>query len=162
MLMIEERCEDEGAPAARLELCFESRCKSRLRATLASGEAVGLLLPRGTVLRGGDRLRAADGRIVEVVAAAEALIEALCADARLLARAAYHLGNRHVAVEVGEGWLRLAADHVLEAMLVGLGCEVRHLTAPFEPEAGAYASGHRHSDEGVEGRGPRIHQYRAA
>ena len=80
-----------------------------------------------------------------------------------LARAAYHLGNRHVAVQVGEGWLRLAADHVLEHMLHGLGARTRLIEAPFEPEAGAYASGHSHQGghghSHGEGRGARIHEY---
>jgi urease accessory protein len=61
-----------------------------------------------------------------------------------MARAAYHLGNRHTPVEVGEGWLRFAADHVLAEMLRGMGLEVRALSGPFEPEAGAYAAGHQH------------------
>lgn len=71
-------------------------------------------------------------------------MEVASGDARALARAAYHLGNRHTPVEVGEGRLRLAADHVLADMLRGMGLEVRTVTAPFEPEAGAYAAGHQH------------------
>jgi urease accessory protein len=130
--------------AARLSLPFEMRSRSRYRAVLASGEAVGVVLPRGTVLRGGDRVRASDGRIVEIVAQRETLVEARCHGARELARVAYHLGNRHVAVEIGDGWLRLQPDHVLEAMVRGLGAEVSSVEAPFEPEAGAYAHGHQH------------------
>jgi urease accessory protein len=143
-LVIEARAAD-GAPATdRLTLPFEMRSRSRYRAVLASGDAVGVLLPRGTVLRGGDRVRGSDGRIVEVVAAPEALIEARCRDAHALARLAYHLGNRHVAVELGDGCVRLSPDHVLQAMLQGLGADVREVVAPFEPEAGAYAHGHQH------------------
>jgi urease accessory protein len=148
MLLIESLYSGDVSPTDCLELPFDTRTKSRLRARLTSGEEVGLFLPRGTILRGGDRLLAKDGRIVEVVAAAEELLEVRCRDMRELARAAYHLGNRHVAVEVGPEWLRLAADHVLETMLAGLGCQVRHLTAPFEPEAGAYAPGHQHPGDG--------------
>ena len=81
-----------------------------------------------------------------------------CADAFELARAAYHLGNRHVAVELGEGWLRIQADHVLEGMLVGRGAEVSPISAPFEPEAGAYAHGHQHPGDGS---GARIHMMSA-
>ncbi len=158
MLLIETRYTGTAAPAARLTLDFDARTKSRLRTQLADGEAVGLFLPRGTILRGGDRLQAADGRIVEVVAAPEDLIEARCADAFALARAAYHLGNRHVAVQVGAGWLRIQADHVLETMLTGLGADVVSLTAPFEPEAGAYAHGHHHAERGATE--ARIHQYK--
>lgn len=136
---------ERGATAqARLMLPFEMRSRSRYRAVLDTGEAVGVVLPRGTVLRGGDRVRTSDGRIVEVVAQPEPLVEARCHDAHELARVAYHLGNRHVAVEVSDGWLRLTPDHVLEAMLRGLGAEVVAVVAPFEPEAGAYAHGHQH------------------
>jgi urease accessory protein len=137
----------------RLELPFDSRQKTRLRTRLASGEEAALVLPRGEILRGGDLVAAADGRVIEVVAAAEEVLHVECASARELARCAYHLGNRHVPVEVGEGFLRLAEDHVLEKMLAGLGAKLSHVTAPFEPEAGAYrgnaAGGHHHdSDEG--------------
>ena len=132
----------------RLELPFDARQKSRLRTHLASGEEAALMLPRGEVLRGGDLVVASDGRVVEVVAAAERLLHVECAAATELARCAYHLGNRHVPVEVGKGFLRLAEDHVLEKMLAGLGAKLTHVTAPFEPEAGAYAGGlHQHDHE---------------
>ena len=149
MLLIET----QGSGAApshydeQLTLPFESRCKSRLRTQLDGGEEVGLFLPRGTILRGGDRLAGNDGRIVQVVAAAETVTEARSADALLLARAAYHLGNRHVAVEVQPGLLRLAADHVLAQMLAGLGLEVTEARVPFEPEAGAYGPAGSHTHE---------------
>ncbi|HZE60738.1 MAG TPA: urease accessory protein UreE [Burkholderiales bacterium] len=122
----------------RLELPFDLRQKTRLRTRLASGEEAALMLPRGEMLRGGDLVVASDGRIVEVVAAAEHLVHVECASATELARCAYHLGNRHVPVQVAEGFLRLAEDHVLEKMLAGLGAKLTHVTAPFEPEGGAY------------------------
>jgi urease accessory protein len=165
MLLIEGFAPATGVAAATLALPYEKRCKSRLRAQLAGGEACGLFLPRGTVLRGGDRLLANDGRIVEVVAAPEALMEAVSGDPLLIAKAAYHLGNRHVAVELKPGRLRFAADHVLGDMVRGLGLKLATLDAPFEPEGGAYG-GHvhgshahpqGHSSDG-EGRGPRIHE----
>jgi urease accessory protein len=143
-LTIDAVADAHASAAATLTLPFEMRSRSRYRAVLDTGEAVGVVLPRGTVLRGGDRVRSSDGRIVAVVAKPETLMEARCDDARALARAAYHLGNRHVAVQVGEGWLRLQPDHVLEAMLRGLGIDVAQVEAPFEPEAGAYAHGHQH------------------
>ena len=143
-------------PKDRLKLPFELRQKSRLRTRLESGEDAWLVLERGEILRGGDLLVATDGRIVEVVAKPEQLLHVECDNARALARAAYHLGNRHVPVEVGEGYLRLAADHVLEQMLVGLGARVTPIEASFEPEAGAYA-GHTHS--GPDSRTARIHEY---
>ena len=117
---------------------------SRLRSRLPSGEEVGLFLERGATLRGGDCLVADDGRVVRIVAASESLMEVRCADAGLLARAAYHLGNRHCAVAIGAGWLRFAADHVLGEMLHGMGLAATAVSAPFEPEAGAYAAGHHH------------------
>jgi len=158
MLLLEALYDGPEAASERLELDFSYRTKSRLRARLASGEEVGLFLPRGTVLRGGQKLRARGGRVVEVVAAPEDLLEARCSNPLELARAAYHLGNRHVAVEVGSdaagGWLRIQADHVLEGMLAGLGAAVTPLRAPFEPEAGAYAHSHPHPGDGS---GARIH-----
>jgi urease accessory protein len=160
MLLIEASAPAGTAASETLLLPFESRCKSRLRTRLASGEEVGLFLERGRLLRGGDRLLAKDGRVVEVVAAAEALMEAQSVDPVQLARAAYHLGNRHVAVQVLPGSLRFARDHVLGEMVRGLGLPVQEVEAPFEPEAGAYGAhgGHGHSADG-EGRGPRIHDH---
>jgi urease accessory protein len=158
MLLIESPYDGDAPATDALELDFNYRTKSRLRAKLASGAEVGLFLARGTVLRGGHKLRASDGRIVAVVSAPEDLLEVRCASSVALARAAFHLGNRHVAVEVGSDaagdWLRLQADHVLEGMLVGLGARVSALRAPFEPEAGAYAPGHQHPGDGS---GARIH-----
>ena len=148
MLIVQERVATQASHDAELVLPFEQRQKSRLRARLASGEEIGLFLQRGTILRGGDCLRGEDGRIVRVVAANEPLMEARSGDARALSRAAYHLGNRHTPVQVGEGWLRFAADRVLGDMVRGLGVPVVEISAPFEPEAGAYAAGHRdHSSE---------------
>ena len=144
-----------GEPYTSLELPFDLRQKSRFRATLASGEDASVVLPRGEILRGGDRLATNGGKVVEVVAKAESLLHVDCDSPHALARAAYHLGNRHVPVQVGEGWLRIAADHVLERMLVGLGARVTAIEAPFEPEAGAYA-GHSHGESAG---GARIHEY---
>jgi len=140
----------------QLKLPFDLRQKSRLRATLVSGEEVALMLPRGEILRGGDLVTASDGRVIEVLAQTEKLLHVECADATALARAAYHLGNRHVPVQVGENFLRLAADHVLEEMLKGLGAKVASVEAPFEPEAGAYGGGHHHEESGHAGK---IHEF---
>lgn len=160
MLLIEEFAAGNEAAAEKLELPFESRCKSRLRTRLITGEECGLFLPRGTVMRGGDKLLASDGRVVEVVAASEALMEAVSGDPLLLAKAAYHLGNRHVAVHLLPGRLRFAADHVLGEMVRGLGLKLAEIEAAFEPESGAYGAhgGHGHSADG-EGRGARIHDH---
>ena len=158
MLVIEARCTPQAHHDGELRLPFELRQKSRLRTQLASGEEVGLFLEPGTVMRGGDYLRANDGRIVRVVAANEDLMEARCASRLELVRAAYHLGNRHVPVQIGDGWLRFQADEVLAQMLRGLNATVVTLAAPFEPEAGAYAAGHHHSMEAKHG--GIIHEFR--
>jgi len=144
MVTIRARAATVASPVADLVLPFDLRQRSRLLTRLSSGEEVGLLLERGSVLRGGDALVTDDGRVVRVVAADEALMEARCADATTLARCAFHLGNRHTPVEVRAGALRFAADDVLAGMLRGLGATVGALHAPFEPEAGAYAGGHHH------------------
>lgn len=156
MIVIEQRYAGTEPAREQLVLPFDLRCKSRLRTKLANGEEVGLFLERGAILRGGDRLRGNDGRIVEVVAAPEQLIEVRTDDAALLARAAYHLGNRHMPVQVGAGWLRLAADPVLRTMLEGLGLRPTQMEGPFEPEAGAYAPGHQHGHSSALSK---IHQY---
>ena len=144
-----------GNAYTSLELPFELRQKSRFRATLANGEDASVVLPRGEVLRGGDKVATSEGRIVAIVSRPESLLHVECETPHALARAAYHLGNRHVPVQVGEGWLRLAADHVLERMLIGLGAKVSPVEAPFEPEAGAYA-GHSHGESAGSAR---IHEY---
>src|SRR4030095_14514930 len=104
-----------------LKLPFEMRQKSRFKAVLASGEEVGVMLPRGEILRGGDLVTASDGRIIEVVAQPESVLHVEGATPAALAKIAYHLGNRHVPVEVGDGYLRLGEDHVFGRILVGLG-----------------------------------------
>jgi urease accessory protein len=140
MVVVREKLDSRELPAAgRLSLPFEFRQRSRQRAKLDSGEEIGLVLPRGLVLRGGDRVRASDGRVFEVAAAPEQLANI---EAPSLARVAYHLGNRHVPVQVGEGFLRILRDHVLEDMVRHLGARVEHIEAPFEPEAGAYHHDH--------------------
>ncbi|MBL8524257.1 MAG: urease accessory protein UreE [Betaproteobacteria bacterium] len=149
----------------RLILPFDLRQKSRLRTKLESGDEVGVILPGGEMLRGGDLLVASDGRVVEVIAQDEKVLQADCDSPFELARAAYHLGNRHVALQIGEGWLRIANDHVLKQMLEGLGLQVVELDAPFEPEPGAYGQhdhgGHHHShlDDAPPTHGGVIHQF---
>jgi urease accessory protein len=128
----------QAEPRDRLMLPFELRQKRCLRATLVSGETVALRLPRGQRLRDGDLLAASDGRVIEVVAAPERLLHVQCATVSELLRAAYHLGNRHAPVEIGDGFLRVPEDHVLATLLRGLGARPARIQAPFEPEAGAY------------------------
>lgn len=172
MVELTAKAPADSTTVAQLRLPFDQRQKSRLRTKLTDGEDAWLLLPRGEILRGGDKLQASDGRVVEVVAAMEDVMHITCASANALAKAAYHLGNRHVPVEVGDGYLRIAADHVLAEMLTGLGATLITMQAPFEPEGGAYGhtSGHDHGHahgglhhhqkhEGEPARGPRIHEY---
>ena len=162
MLLIESPAPADAPATEGLTLTFELRCKTRLRTQLDSGEEAGLFLERGIILRAGDKLLGKDGRIVEVAAAPEKVIEARSDDPLLLARAAYHLGNRHVPVQVATGLLRFGQDHVLAEMVRGQGLTITETEAPFEPESGAYgnhgghAHPHDHSADG-EGRGPRIH-----
>ena len=141
MLNIVQKLEQPRPADVRLELPFQLRSKSRLRTALVSGEEVGLFLERGSVLRGGELLLADDGRVVEVVAADETVSVVRSDDPQQLMRAAYHLGNRHVALQVGAGWLRYLHDHVLDELVRGLGLAVSVEDAPFEPEAGAYGHG---------------------
>ncbi len=155
MLTLIRRCAPIAAPYGELLLPFDLRIRSRLRTCLVSGEEVVLKTERGAVLRGGDCLKSEDGRVVRVAAAPENVMHIVCANPIELTRAAYHLGNRHVPVEIGDGYLRIAADHVLLDMLLGLGAKVEEMQAPFEPESGAYG-GHAHHDEGD---GAKIHQY---
>ena len=160
MLTLTETLTASGAHDAELVLPFELRSRSRLRARLATGEEVGVMLPRGTVLRGGDRLRGDDGRVVKVVAEPEPVYRVECHSAEELARCAYHLGNRHWAVQIlgaadGHYALRILADPVLKEMLEGLHAHVSAESAPFEPESGAYGGGHHH--HGDPAHAPRIH-----
>jgi urease accessory protein len=135
----------------KITLTYEQRLKSRLRLRLESGEEIAISRPRGSVLRAGDKVQTASGASIEIVAAPEKLLHI---EADSLARVAYHLGNRHVAVQVSEGFLRIAEDHVLETMVLALGARVTHVEAPFEPEAGAYS--HQHDEMG---HGGRIHDH---
>ena len=131
-----------------VSLSFDLRQKSRIRVTMQSGNEAAIYMQRGTILRGGDFLQADSGEIIEVIAADQAVMKVTATASKALTRAAYHLGNRHVPLEIGDGWLKLETDSVLKDMLLGLGVQVEELQAPFEPESGAYAGGggHHHHD----------------
>ncbi len=144
LLQIVERIEPQPRCDDELILPFDQRQKSRLRVRLQSGVEAALMLERGTILRGGDFLRSGDGRVIKVVAASEPVQRVTAHNSQQLMRAVYHLANRHVPLQIGDGWLRLEQDHVLKAMLLGLGMSVVEEFAPFEPEAGAYGGGHHH------------------
>ena len=127
-----------------LVLTYDQREKCRQRARLVSGEEIALFTARGTVLRDGDLLTGETGFVARVRAAAEPVYTVRAADAHGLLRCAFHLGNRHSQVEVGDGFLRIRVDPVLRDMLAGLGAVVTEDLAAFEPEPGAYSGGHGH------------------
>lgn len=131
-------------PSLLLTLPHERRIISRQRVTLDDGSEAGLFLPRGSSLQHGDVLQGASGELIRVQAASETVSTLRCADPWLLARACYHLGNRHVPLQIMPGMIRYQHDHVLDDMLHGLGLQVVVEQAPFEPEAGAYGGGHSH------------------
>jgi len=138
MLKIFERTSHSEEAHATLCLPFELRQKSRLKTKLENGREVGLILNRGELLRSGDCLRAEDGSIIVVKAAPETVSTVSHKDMVVLAKACYHLGNRHVPLEIGDGWVRYLHDHVLDEMVKGLGLIIVVEEAPFEPEGGAY------------------------
>ena len=132
-----------------VRLPFDERKKSRLKTAAENGEPLGFMLPRGHILRDGTKLLDESGRVIEVKAADETVSTVSSDNVHLVMRAAYHLGNRHVPLQIGEGWLRYQHDHVLDAMVIGLGLTVTVEDAPFEPEDGAYSGSHAggHSHE---------------
>lgn len=145
--------------APTVELDWDVRQRSRFDCTDSRDRHLGVFLPRGTVVRGGDVLLAQDGSLVRVIAALQPVLVITAGGehggAFDLARAAYHLGNRHVPVEIAPGHLKIEPDHVLAEMLCKMHLTVTPAQAPFEPEAGAYASGpgaHGHSHSHDPGR----------
>jgi len=134
--------------AQKVVLPFESRRRSRQKVMLDNGEQVALVLNQGTVLRNADVLVADDGQLIVVQAALERVSRITAETAQQLARAAYHLGNRHVLVEIGPDYLQIAHDAVLVDMLGRLGSvTVNTVDQPFEPDAGAYGGGHKHGHD---------------
>lgn len=127
-----------------LALTAEERTKSRHRFETEDGQTVFLRLPRGTVLRDGDLLRSDDSNLVRVSAKPEPVLTVTAIAFTDLLRAAYHLGNRHVPVELSATYLRLSPDPVLRTMLEQLGMEVKEAVLPFQPEIGAYGHSHAH------------------
>ena len=145
---------EPGEPTLTIPLDHEHRRRSRLRLVLSGGTDVGITLPRGRVLKDGDRLRSEDGQLVARVRAdSENLSVASTGDVHLLARAAYHLGNRHVPLQVEPDCLLYPHDHVLDGLCRELGLVVRTERRPFEPELGGYAGGHGDSHGDGHGHG---------
>ena len=136
------------APADTVVLDFDDRHRRRMAMTGTRGLEFLLDLENAVALRGGDALVLDDGRLIEVVAAPEPLIEIRGADPHHLVRVAWHLGNRHLPTQIMAKGLRIRRDHVIEAMVKALGARVIEIEAPFDPEGGAYAGGgHAHVAE---------------
>ncbi len=145
-----------ATPADTVVLDFDERHRRRIAMTGVRGLEFLLDLPEAVMLRGGDALVLEDGRLVEVVAAPEALAEIRVSEPRDLARLAWHLGNRHLPVQILANRVRIRRDEVIEAMARGLGAKIARIEAPFDPEGGAYAGpeaeaahahGHDHAHE---------------
>ena len=144
--------------AATVTLDWDVRQKSRFDAESSEGRRVGVFLPRGTVVRGGDVLITQDGSLLRVIAAPQPVLRiTACTDhhhghahdpAFDLMRAAYHLGNRHVPIELRPDHLKIEPDHVLADLLRAMHLHVNETSEPFEPEAGAYAAGHGDNGHG--------------
>lgn len=145
MLIYDRFADTAAAPPARsLVLTHEERARSRLALMADDGVALGLRLPRGTVLRDGDWLSTEDGQTARVVAAIQPLARVSADSPLALLRVVYHLANRHVPAQLREGEVLVERDPVLEHMLAHLGAQVMHVEAAFEPEPGAY-EGHAHA-----------------
>ena len=143
MLKLTEFAPEETPVDDVVTLAYDARQKSRVLLETDKGKAIGLFLPRGQVLRKGYVLTGPDHYRVRVAYAEEALSVVRTEDPLLFARACYHLGNRHVPLQILPGELRFLTDHVLDQMLLGLGLSVSHEVLAFEPEQGAYhAHGH--------------------
>ena len=144
-----------GPPADHVVLDFDARHRRRIAMQGTHGLAFLLDLPKAIALRQGDGLVLDDGRIVEVKAAPEQLMEVRAADPYHLLRLAWHLGNRHLPAQIEAARILIRPDHVIADMLRGLGAQVRQVSEPFDPEGGAYSSdghsGHDHSDHAHSG-----------
>ncbi len=149
MLIFEEKTNSQNKPNTTVTLVRDLREKSRLKVTLDDGREAGLFFEKGTSFQDGDLIVSDNGEVlVEVKAADETVSTVVCDDSLQLARACYHLGNRHIPLQIDAGVLRYQHDHVLDEMVRGLGLEVKTEQAPFEPESGAYSAGSHGADSG--------------
>lgn len=142
MRQLAQRCAHVDQPHAYLRMDFDARQRARSRVIASNGDVVGIHIERGSSLKDGDCLISAAGEVYMVRAAAEPLSLVTCENQLDVARAAYHLGNRHVRLQIEPHRLSYQSDHVLDDMVQKLGFQVDHGEFPFEPEPGAY---HRHS-----------------
>ncbi|MEX0694214.1 MAG: urease accessory protein UreE [Rhodospirillales bacterium] len=145
---IKRKGEWEGIAIDTVVLCFDDRYRRRMAMTGTGGLDFLLDMEKTVVLGDGDALVLDDGKLVAVKAAAEPLVEITCADPEHLARIAWHLGNRHLPTQIDGTRILIREDHVIEAMVQGLGATTLHVNVPFQPEGGAYdtepAPGHSH------------------
>ena len=149
MLEIIEKLDVADRYDAVISLDYDSRKRGRLKTLTETDEEAGIFLDRGQTLIDGDYLRATDGRVILVIAAAEPLTEASTSDPLLFAKICYHLGNRHTPVEIQPGSVRFQPDHVLADLCCQWGLQVVDIEASFNPERGAYgqhAGGSHHHD----------------
>ena len=135
----------------RVLIDFDRRHRRRIVLTTEAGGSVLVDLPQAARLRDGDGLLLEDGGVVRVVARAEPLLDIHAHDAAALVRIAWHLGNRHLPVQLQGAHIRIRRDHVIADMVRTLGGHVAEIDAPFDPEAGAYAGGHSHLDDDEDG-----------
>ena len=136
------------SPADTIVLDFDDRHRRRMAMTGTRGLEFLLDLENAVALRGGDALVLEDGRLIEVIAAPEPLVEIRGVDPHHLVRVAWHLGNRHLPTQITGKGLRIRRDHVIEAMVQGLGARIIEIEAPFDPEGGAYADAGHASEHG--------------
>lgn len=145
MLEITERIPAPNTkPAIQCTLPFDLRKKGRFKTLTDCGKEIGFFLARGKTLKHGECVQTSNNETILILAAKENVMTVYCEDRWLFARACYHLGNRHVPLQITQNWLRFQADHVLEEMLEGFGLQAEYEIAEFEPEEGAYA-GHAHA-----------------
>lgn len=159
MLVLTKVIEGVESVETQVVLPFGLRKKCRFRTVSEMGEEIGFFLSRGTILKDGDCVSSADGRVVRVKAQEEELLHIEQGESMSLTHLAYHLGNRHISIEIERDSLRISRDDVLADMLTGLGAKLKVIFAPFHPVKGAYGGGHSHGPEHGKGRGPVIHEF---
>ncbi|MDB9312540.1 urease accessory protein UreE [Spirulina sp. CS-785/01] len=142
LLLVERVGKLGGSPSSQLPLTAEERTRSRHRFETGTGEVFVLALPRGTVVQDGECLRSQTGEIVQIIAKPEPVLTVTSDHPLTLLKAAYHLGNRHIPLEITPTYLRLSPDRVLQQMLEKLGLTIQSEIAPFYPEIGAYGQSH--------------------
>jgi len=140
MLIFTQRIEHTHNCNLTLTLAYDSRQKARLKTISDTGEEVGLMLPRGIILRGGDCIKSEEGSVAKIISALEEVSVAQTDNKLVLAKASYHLGNRHMPLQIEEDSLIYLRDHVLDEMIKNLGLTIHYEKRAFEPESGAYSS----------------------